>query len=340
MTNDNRYTYYENETTTQEAMREDRESLDVRKKLRFDVDSKKVEKWDVVEIGKGLANRGMQVLEDATPGAGLAVDGAGIVYSGYQTMELEDSVLGGVAGAARLDELSETLSSKRTSFIDKIAGAFSWFGDKVVSFFKAIIPFGNTAEKVVKDASVVGDAAGKAVFASKLANIHLETRDVAELFHTEDKIFIQNAAMVLNQNQDGEIDQLELSAAHSLLDANKDGNVTKEEIDEHGGYAGALEFVKAHHRDRIDEEEYDERYGRYNLLRTLGSSSRSVVGSRFEELDMDKDGEVSRAEYREALGALDKDNNQIVTELEAAEYRDDPNRAFDIMIAHQQRNGR
>ena len=166
------------------------------------------------------------------------------------------------------------------------------------------------------------------------------SRDVAELFHTEDKIFIQNAAMVLNQNQDGEIDQLELSAAHSLLDANKDGNVTKEEIDEHGGYAGALEFVKAHHRDRIDEEEYDERYGRYNLLRTLGSSSRSVVGSRFEELDVDKDGEVSRTEYREALGALDKDNNQIVTELEAAEYRDDPNRAFDIMIAHQQRNGR
>lgn len=137
------------------------------------------------------------------------------------------------------------------------------------------------------------------------------------------------------------MDVLELSAAKKLLDINNDGTVSQSEIDARGGIEGALAFIQTHHKEAVDEVEYDGgNFARYNLMRTLGNASAQVIRERFEELDRNNDGEVSRHEYRTALGRLDTNRDGTVSREEVSAYKDDPNAAFDVMVGYRQSQGR
>lgn len=328
---ENHQAYGERETDTLTAMRQARRGNSFTQALSFDVDAKKLAKGDIVEIGKGLANRTVQEARN-TPGFNTVSGVGDVVLDGYQAGQLNASVMSGIEGATGTDEFSEIVNSKRLSFWDKIGEGLSWIGGKISGFFSALIPFGKTLEDTVSTAQSTYQ------MRKLLSNdVDFDREALQETFHVEDEQIIQGIAADLDQNRDGRVDMLELNSARNLLDADKDGNISQSEIDAHGGLSGALAFIQAHHREAIDEVEYDDgNFARYNLMRTLGDDAAGVIGERFQELDVNNDGTVSRDEYRTALGRLDVDGDHFISASEVEAYRDNPDLAFDVMTGRRE----
>ncbi len=338
----NNHAYGENETDTLTAIQRSRNKSEIGEWTSYSYDQTKVYEGEISEYGRMIISAGITRAKRATPAYGVVESVGDSVVEGYQTAQLEDSLLSGVSGVAGTDELSETISSKRLSVWEKLKESLSWFGGKIANFFASIIPFGKDIQSVASKGMEMSSTIYSAQYASRIftQDIDFDRSDVEEMFHIKEDLLVEQAASVLDQNEDNKVDELEILTARNLLDTDKSGEVSQEEIDARGGLSGALKFIKAHHREAIDTEEYDERFARYNLLQTLGNSSRSVIGERFDELDRDGNGEVSRDEYRTALAGLDADHNGIVSKDEASKYQENSNQAFDIMILHQKQGGR
>ncbi len=330
MTNNNHFAYYEDEASELESIQD----LQKEAELKFNVDWQKAKNGDPVELSKLGVNAGSKIAEFAVPGYGATKNMAENVRRAGQMGDLYNSDWEAIISIVNGDELRATVESPRLYFFEKVSKAFSWFGDAIIGLFSAIIPFGDDVKRVVSEGETVTGIAGG------LSSTYLNKEDIAELFHLEDEAAIQAATKVLDQNKDGRVDRLELETGQELLNMNQEVVVEEKERRGMGTLIGGNIHLALYHQDSIDENEYTERYGKLNLLRTLGNSSAQVIGERFNELDMDNDGQVSRSEFRMALAGLDKDNNHRVTREEAGAYQDDANSAFDAMIAHQQQNGR
>ncbi len=326
MTKNNHFAYYEDEKPELDAIRDFHEQAEV--KFKVDDNDGTAEK-----VVKHVGNIAIGVTEDVVPGAGAVTGAVASVRRVKTAYDLTASKWEASQSLIKVDEAKAIAQSPRLYFFEKVSEFFSWIGNAFTGIFSLFIPGVQGSKKIVNETSSIGSVSGKIVDA------YLNKDSVSELFHSEYELLNQIEFTVIDQNKDGKIDRLELETAKELLDTNKDGEVTKEEM-EARGFLGALLRIATYHKDSIDRNEYTERYGKLNLLHILGDSSAQVIGERFNELDMDNDGQVSRSEFRMALDGLDKDNNHRVTREEAGAYQDDANRAFDAMIAHQQRNGR
>ncbi len=289
----------------------------------------------------------MNAAANAIPLGKSAVDVANTVndMNNRSALNLPGGALGAVGEG---DVLVATVTSKRESFWGKIGGGLKWVFSKVSNFFSSLIPGGS----FVSDGVQVGLEVGLNSFKnSEQASYRRETGqrlyfadrdDLEEIFHTDQEEILNSIASVLDANRDGEVDMLELSTAQTLLDQDRSGDVSAEEIQAHGGLQGAMAYLNHHHKDAVDRIEYDETFGKYNLLRTLGSSSeaRETIGNRFMELDKDKDGKVSRDEYREALEGLDMNGDRVIDRNERKAIQDDPNAAFNLMVQRLNNSGR
>ncbi len=314
-------TYSHNEITTAEAMRMDRSG----------------------SVVPGILTTGSGFL----PGGKPVVDAINVVDDIKKTNQL--GVSGGGFGAlGDADIFLEEVTSERESFFGKIGKGFSWIFSKISNFFSSLIPGGSFVSGGVQVGLEMGsqsfENAEKGRYRELTGQklIFADRDDLEEIFHTDQEEILNAIASVLDVNSDGRVDELELSTARTLLDQDRSGNVSAEEIQAHGGLQGAMAYLNQHHKDAIDLVEYDETFGRYNLLETLGRSSetRETIGNRFMELDKNKDGTVSRDEYREALAGLDTNGDRIIDRKERNAVQDDPNSAFNLMVQRLNNSGR
>ena len=283
---------------------------------------------------------------------GILTTGSEFLPSGRKVVDavngLEDGVKegtlrgvgSGIAATVGADIFLESVTSERESLWGKIGNGFSWFFSKISSFFSSLIPGGSSVASRVQ----VGIESGANSYNQKAREAYYERTgrtlvfadrdELTDMFHTEDEAALDEIALSLDVNRDGKVDELELSTAKTLLDKDNSGDISAEEIQAHGGLQGAMAYLSHHHKDAIDRIEYDETFARHNLLRTLGASAqaRGAIGSRFEELDKDKDGTVSRAEYRSALAALDTNGDRVIDEKERAQIQENPEAAFNLMV--------
>lgn len=306
-------TYSTNELPTVEAMKRDRSG----------------------GVIPGIVTTGSEFL----PGGRTVVDAVNGLEDGVKEGTLRGTG-SGIAATVGADIFLESVTSERESLWGKIGNGFSWFFSKISSFFSSLIPGGSSVAGGVQ----VGIESGANSYDKKARDAYYERTgrklvfadrdELTEMFHTEDEAALDGIALSLDVNRDGKVDELELSTAKTLLDKDNSGDISHEEIQAHGGLKGAMAYLSHHHKDAIDRIEYDETFARHNLLRTLGASAqaRGAIGSRFEELDKDKDGTVSRAEYRSALAALDTNGDRVIDEKERKQIQENPEAAFNLMV--------
>ena len=333
----NKYTYFvseESKLTMIQSMNNESPTQDYR---RFDVDLQDLKKYSPSAYAKATANSGLGLAENATPFAQAVIGTVDAGFNAVETGKLHDSTLSGLGAIGNVNEVGAITSSDRLSIWGKIGEVFSWIG----SLFSGIIPFGKAVSGTVECGSEVYNACKNTT-----RNISYDRDDVEDMFHLQDVMTSEQdieaaqktIASTLDQNHDGTVDELEMQAAQTLLDKNNDGHVSADEVKAHGGWEGALAFVREHHKDAIDETEYDEEYARLLLREKLGNQATDVIGRRFQELDVNGDGEVSREEFRGALAVFDKNADRVVSYGEIKPYRDNPDNSFDMMVNHLRNN--
>ena len=306
-------TYSTNELPTVEAMKRDRSGV----------------------VIPGVLTMGSEFL----PSGRKVVDAVNGLEDGVKEGTLR-GVGSGIAATVGADIFLESVTSERESLFGKIRNGFSWFFSKISSFFSSLIPGASSvAERVhigIESGTVSYNKAARNQYYKLTGRtlVFADRDELTDMFHTEDEDALNGIALSLDVNRDGKVDELELSTAKTLLDKDNSGDISHEEIQAHGGLKGAMAYLSHHHKDAIDQIEYDETFAHHNLLRTLGASAqaRGAIGSRFEELDKDKDGTVSRDEYRSALTALDTNGDRVIDEEERKQIKENPEAAFNLMV--------
>lgn len=338
----NKFTYFENEKSKLEMIQDMNRESASREYRRFNVDLEEVKRKNPKEYAKLVANLGAGFVESGAPGAQAVIGATDTVANANETRQLHGSTLSGLGAIGSVNEVGAIASSDRLSIIGKIGEFFSWIGDRLGGFVKSIIPFGNMA---------VGVTEGGVDSYKKYKKINGETSydrdDVENLFHLQDVMTSeqdiadahQKIADVLDQNNDGEVDELEMKTAHALLDRDNDGRISENEIKRHGGWEGALAFIQAHHKEVIDAKEYDDAYGRLVLRDKIGRRANDFISEHYKKLDVDGDGVVSRAEFRGALAVFDKNGDHVITDAEIEPYRDNPEQSLALMVNHLKNNG-
>lgn len=338
----NNFTYFENEKSKLEMIQDMNRESASREYRRFNVDLAEVKRKNPKEYAKIVANLGAGFVESGTPGAQAIIGATDTVANANETRQLHGSTLSGLGAIGSVNEVGAIASSDRLSIIGKIGKVFSWIGDKIGGLLKSIVPFGNVAVDVA-EGGVEGYKQGKKMKGETI----YDKEDIEDLFRLQDVMTSeqdiedahQKIADGLDQNNDGEVDELEMKTARDLLDRDHDGLISENEITHHGGWEGALAFIQAHHKDTIDANEYDDEYGRLVLRDKIGKRANDFIAEHYEKLDVNGDGEISRAEFRGALAVFDKNGDRVISDAEIDPYRDNPEQSLALMVNHLKNNG-
>lgn len=278
----------------------------------LDPKKKKDKKNSVVDI----TTSGVKIVTKNTPGVSLLYTS---VKSTVNSIKEDGDALNAIAAGVGITPIQKAATDKESSIISRIGRSiiegFTW----LVKLFT--LGGGSSLVSMASYASVAS--------IQKYENKRVQNR-VKEMAHTNDENQLEKFSENIDANRNGNLSSLEVDIAEDLLDLNKDGSVSKEELAQFGGLDKAGKYVRSKNEVIHDSILYSEDQLKSKLITALGQAGKQVVEDRWQELDLNKDGRVDATEYHRSIDRLDTDGDGLISTQELqAKAGTDGNALFD-----------